>query len=383
MAGRLRVAILYGGRSAEHEVSVASARSVMAAIDRSKYEVIPIAITKAGRWLLPARTPEELPAPRGALPGTGEEGRGVALLREPEGPALVLVEDEGDSPRAPGERGRAGGVDVVFPVLHGPYGEDGTVQGMLELAAVPYVGAGVLASALGMDKDVQKQLFRARGLRVAPHIHVHLDDWRRSPDAVTALAEEEIGFPCFTKPSNLGSSIGIAKCRGVEDLRAGLDLALSYDRKALVERCIAGRELECAVLGNDEPEASVVGEIVPAREFYDYEAKYLEEGSRLLIPAPVADAVAEEARRLSIEAFRAIDCAGMARVDFFYDEAAGELFVNEINTIPGFTPISMYPKLWEASGVPYAKLIDRLIELALERHGAGGKDAPKDEGAGR
>ena len=355
---KIRLAILYGGRSDEHEVSVVSARSMMAAIDRTKYDVVPIAITKVGRWLLPAKTPEQLEAFPGTLPATGEEGTGVALTREGDDTALRPV-DGGEA---------LGSVDVVFPVLHGPYGEDGTVQGMLELAGVPYVGAGVLASALGMDKEMQKQLFSSRGLRIVPYIHVHVEDWQRNPDSILELAEGEIGFPCFTKPSNLGSSVGISKCRTVDELRAGLEEALSYDRKALVERAISARELECAVLGNDEPEASIVGEVVPHHEFYDFRAKYLEEGSELRIPAPVADTVSEEIQRMAIEAFRAIDCAGMARVDFFYEEATGTIYLNEINTIPGFTPISMYPKLWEASGVPYAKLIDRLIELALLRH---------------
>jgi D-alanine-D-alanine ligase len=348
---KIRVAILYGGRSAEHEVSVVSARSVMAAIDRSKYDVVPIAITKAGRWMLPAKAPEELTAPKGSLPGTGEEGSTVALTRE------------GDAAELQG----VGPVDVVFPVLHGPYGEDGTVQGMLELAGVPYVGAGVLASALGMDKEMQKQLFHSRGLPLVPYIHVHAEDWQRGAGSVIELATEEIGLPCFTKPASLGSSIGVSKCRTAEELRAGLDLALRHDRKALVEKAVNGRELECAVLGNDDPEASIVGEIVPANDFYDFDAKYIQEGSELKIPAPVPETVSEEVRRLAVEAFRAIDCAGMARVDFFYVESTGAVFLNEINTIPGFTPISMYPKLWDATGIPYAKLIDRLIELALER----------------
>jgi D-alanine-D-alanine ligase len=354
---KIRVAILYGGRSAEHEVSVVSARSMMAAIDRTKYEVVPIAITKQGRWLLPARTPDQLEAAAGTLPGTGDEGRDVTLVRE--GGEAALRPLEGGS--------GLGAVDVVFPVLHGPYGEDGTVQGLLELAGVPYVGAGVLASALGMDKEMQKQLFNSRGLHVVPYIHVHVEDWRRSPDRIVELAEEEIGFPCFTKPANLGSSLGISKCRTIEELRAGLETALSFDRKALVERAITARELECGVLGNDEPEVSIVGEVVPHREFYDFEAKYIEEGSELRIPAPIPEETSEEVRRMAVEAFRAIDCAGMARVDFFYEVGTGTLYLNEVNTIPGFTPISMYPKLWEASGVPYAKLLDRLIELALER----------------
>ena len=355
---KIRVAVLYGGRSAEHEVSVVSARGVMAALDRSKYEVVPIAITKSGRWMLPEKTPDQLEAPQGSLPGTGEAGMGVALARDSDGAELKPLEG-GKSP---------GPVDVVFPVLHGPYGEDGTVQGMLELAGVPYVGAGVLASGLGMDKEMQKQLFVSRGLPVVPNMHVHAEDWARGADSLLEMAEEEIGFPCFAKPARLGSSIGVSKCRSVEELRAGLDLALTHDRKALVEKAINGRELECAVLGNHEPEASVVGEVVPAREFYDFEAKYILEGSELKIPAPIPDDVSEEIRRLAIEAFRAIDCAGMARVDFFYEDGTGMVYCNEINTIPGFTPISMYPKLWEASGIPYSKLIDRLIELALEDH---------------
>ena len=356
---KIRLAILYGGRSAEHEVSVVSARSMMAVIDRSKYDVVPIAITKAGRWMLPAHTPDQLESPAGSLPGTGEEGTGITLAREGGAASLRPIDGAGEALRP---------VDVVFPVLHGPYGEDGTVQGMLELAGVPYVGAGVLASALGMDKEMHKQLFASRGLPVVPYIHVHVEDWRRSPDMVCDFADGEIGFPCFTKPSSLGSSIGISRCRTVDELREGLEVALDYDRKALIEKAINARELECAVLGNDEPEASIVGEVVPMHDFYDFAAKYLEQGSELRIPAPVPENVSEDVRRLAVEAFRAIDCAGMARVDFFWDESSGALYVNEINTIPGFTPISMYPKLWEASGLPYAKLIDRLIELAIERH---------------
>jgi D-alanine-D-alanine ligase len=353
---KIRVGVLYGGRSAEHEVSVVSARGVMEALDRSKYEVVPIAITKGGRWMLPEKTPAELEAPKGSLPGTGEAGTGVALTRE--GGEAELKPLEGS--------GGLGTIDVVFPVLHGPYGEDGTVQGMLELAGVPYVGAGVLASALGMDKEMQKQLFVSRGLPVVTNMHVHAEDWARGAESLLEMAEDGIGFPCFTKPARMGSSIGVSKCGTVEELRAGLELALTHDRKALVEKAIIGRELECAVLGNNEPEASIVGEIVPAHDFYDFEAKYIDSGSELKIPAPIPDDIAEEIRRLAIEAFRAIDCAGMARVDFFYDEGRGAIFLNEINTIPGFTPISMYPKLWEASGIPYSKLIDRLIELALE-----------------
>jgi D-alanine-D-alanine ligase len=238
---------------------------------------------------------------------------------------------------------------------------------MLELAGVAYVGAGVLASALGMDKEMQKQLFMSRGLPVVPYVHFHAEDWQRSSESVLELAADEVGLPCFTKPARLGSSIGVSRCATPDRLREGIALALEHDDKILVEKAIDGRELECAVLGNDEPEASIVGEIVAHHDFYDFEAKYIEEGSELLIPAPIPDRVSEEIRRLAVEAFRAIDCAGMARVDFFYEEARGAIYVNEINTIPGFTPISMYPKLWEATGIPYAKLIDRLIELAIEK----------------
>jgi D-alanine-D-alanine ligase len=344
---KVRLAILYGGSSAEHEVSVVSARCVIEALDRDKYEVVPIAITKRGQWMLPERGPLELTAPKGALPAVAEEGIAVAL--RPEGGLTS-----------------GGPVDVVFGVLHGPGGEDGTVQGMLELAGIPYVGAGVLASALGMDKEMQKRLFAARGLPIAPWIHVHLGDWLRNPEGLLEMTLSEIELPCFTKPARLGSSVGIMKCKMPADLKAGIEEAFRYDDKILVEQAVAGRELECGVLGNDEAEASVVGEIIPAHEFYDYEAKYLIEGSETVVPARIPAGVAEDVRRMALEAFVAIECRGMARVDFFYAEEDGALFINEINTIPGFTPISMYPKLWEASGVPYAKLIDRLIELALE-----------------
>jgi D-alanine-D-alanine ligase len=346
---KIRLAIIYGGRSAEHEVSVVSARSMMAAIDPDRYEVVPVAITKAGRWLLPSVGPAELESTPGRLPAANDEGTPLAL--EPGNSVL--------------QRG-AGRIDVVFPLLHGPMGEDGTVQGMLDLAGIPYVGSGVLASAVGMDKEMQKRIFASHGLPLAPWRHVHARDWERDADAIVASLIEHIGVPCFTKPANLGSSVGVNKCTDADEVREGITEALLYDAKAIVERAIAGRELECAVLGNDDPEASVVGEIVPHHDFYDYAAKYLEEGSDLIVPAAIPEAVSDRIRGLAVAAFQAIDADGMSRVDFFYD-SAGDVFVNEINTIPGFTPISMYPRLWEASGVPYAKLIDRLIELALER----------------
>lgn len=356
---KLRVAILYGGVSAEHEVSVVSARCVLEAIDRTRYDVVAIGITKEGRWLLPRRSPEQLPAPRGVLPAVApSDGDAVVLHRVRGVPVVDPVE---------GSAATAGAIDVVFPVLHGPGGEDGTVQGLLETLGVPYVGAGVAASAVGMDKALQKPVFAAAGIPVVEWAAVRALDFAADPRTEAERAVARTGFPCFTKPAALGSSVGVAKCRTIEEVVAGVEAALGHGRAALVERAVGGRELECAVLGNDEPEASVVGEIVtaPGHEFYDYEAKYLEEGSRAIIPADVPPAVAESVRRYAIAAFRAIGCAGLARVDFFLE--GDRVICNEINTIPGFTPISMYPKLWEASGIPYPKLIDRLVELALER----------------
>lgn len=357
-AGRRRVAVLFGGRSAEHEVSVASARSVVAALDPGRYEVLAVGIDKEGRWHLLPSVPS--PRPGGGLPSVGAEGPLVSLTVEAGEPALVSE----DGSRHP--------VDVVFPVLHGPYGEDGTVQGMLELAGVPYVGSGVLASAVGMDKAVQKVLFRAAGLPVVPHVVVHEREWEEDREAVEARAGE-LGLPVFVKPATLGSSVGVTKVKKRDQLAPAVEEALSYGRKALVERAVEGaREVECGVLGNDDPVASVVGEVIPAAEFYDYRSKYLDEGTRLEVPARLPAHVAEEVQRLAVGAFRAIDAAGMARVDFFLREP-DELFVNEINTIPGFTEVSMYPRMWQASGLSYPELVDRLVDLALERHEREGK----------
>ena len=348
---KLRIAVLYGGTSAEHEVSVVSARSVLAAIDRDKYDVLPIAISKSGEWLLPDRAPQELKAAEGSLP---EAGGGQAVVLRERGELLASRARQEDP------------IDLVFILLHGPGGEDGTVQGLLETLGVPYVGAGVAASALGMDKSLQKPVFASAGIPVTPWISITQADFDRDPQAAVRRARDVIGFPAFTKPANLGSSVGVSKCKTPMELQRGIEAAFEHDRAILVEQAIEGRELECAVLGNDEPEASIVGEVVPAHEFYDYEAKYLIEGSKIVIPASIPEAISEQIRRYAVEAFQAIGCAGMARVDFFLREE--EIFLNEINTIPGFTPISMYPKLWEATGIPYAKLIDQLIELALERH---------------
>ncbi|MDP8955968.1 MAG: D-alanine--D-alanine ligase [Actinomycetota bacterium] len=347
-----RVAIIFGGRSAEHEVSVASARAVMEALDSKRYDVLAIGIDKDGRWRHVPQLPERTSVD--ALPAV-TEGEQVVLSPERGDPALVA--DDGTRRE----------VDVVFPLLHGPYGEDGTIQGMLELAGVPYVGAGVLASAVGMDKAVQKVLFRAVGLPVVGYEVVHEREWQDDREAVEARAAA-LGIPVFVKPATLGSSVGITKVKEVAGLAPAIEDALSYARKALVEQGMEGaREIECAVLGNDDPVASLPGEIVPGAEFYDYRAKYLDEGTRLVVPAELDRAVVDEVQRMAVAAFRAIDAAGMARVDFFFREP-NELLVNEINTIPGFTSVSMYPRMWEASGVSYGELLDRLVELALERH---------------
>jgi D-alanine-D-alanine ligase len=350
---RPRVVVVFGGRSAEHEVSVVSARSLVAALDPQRCEVLLVGIDKDGRWHmlpeLPGRTSGELPAV------TTESGHLVALSRDPGD--SVLVADDGSRKE----------IDVVFPLLHGPYGEDGTIQGMLELAGIPYVGAGVLGSALGMDKAVQKVLFEKVGLPVVPHEVVHEREWEEDSESVEARAQG-LGLPVFVKPATLGSSVGITKVKRLDDLAAAIEEALSYARKALVEKSMEGfREIECAVLGNDDPVASVPGEIIPGAEFYDYRAKYIDEGTELRVPTDLDPAVTEEIQRMAVAAFQAIDAAGMARVDFFYREP-DDIVVNEINTIPGFTHVSMYPKMWEASGLPYPELVDRLIELAIERH---------------
>ena len=368
---RLRVAVLYGGRSGEHEVSLASAAAVLANLDRKKYEPIAVRLEKDGRWMLADRPPSAASAAEvieqsrheGAR---GRGGREVFLPPRPGADTLLVLN------RAGGDDGSvtlAGlGVDVVFPVLHGPYGEDGTIQGLLELASVAYVGCGVLASAVGMDKLVMKTVFRAHGLRVPDWVAVDRADWRARPAAVTGEIEAALGYPLFVKPANLGSSLGISKATDARTLSTAIAHAAGFDRRIVVERAVPNaREIECAVLGNAAPDASVPGEIVPSREFYDYEAKYIDGGSRLEIPAVLDDAVARDVQHQAIRAFRAIDGAGLARVDFLLDRVTGDLFLNEINTMPGFTTISMYSKLWGASGVAYPALIDRLITLAIER----------------
>jgi D-alanine-D-alanine ligase len=352
---RIRVGLLFGGRSGEHDISIISATSVAKALEPSKYEVVPIFITRAGAWRIGKAGDADLSA-------VLKHGLAVTPSVNPSGPKFILL----DKP-APRSKLKVD-VDVIFPVLHGTFGEDGTVQGLFELAGIPCVGAGVLGSSAGMDKDVMKRLFRDAGLPVVPWVLVLRSEWKREPMRVRRLIEKEIGYPLFVKPSNLGSSVGISKVSRARKLAAALDLAAQYDRKILAEKAVNAREIECAVLGNDRPEASVPGEVVPINEFYDYEAKYLKEGSKLVIPAKLSPQQTQRTRELAVRAFQAVDGAGMARVDFLLDRTTGKLFVNEINTIPGFTSISMYPKLWEASGLPYPQLLDRLIELAFERH---------------
>lgn len=355
---KTRVAILAGGKSGEHEVSIQSARSVIAALDPAKYDIMVVAVTKEGRWITGGDAVQLLAAhDQQMLPDALRE-QGDARLAPNSGRELV----PGMGPRAFPQ------VDVVFPVLHGTYGEDGTVQGVLELADLPYVGAGVLGSALGLDKVTQKQLLQANGLPVVPYTVVLRSDWQARRAAAMDDLLAEMSLPLFVKPSNGGSSVGCSKAHTRAELAAGLDLAARFDRKLLVEVAVDAREIECSVLGNDAPEASVLGEVVPGNEFYDYRAKYVDDNSTLCIPADLPEALAQRMRQMAVAAFLAIDCAGMARVDFFVERKSGQVYVNELNTIPGFTCISMYPKLWEASGLPYTQLLDRLIELAIERH---------------
>src|SRR6202142_502140 len=393
MKKKLRVGVLFGGRSGEHEVSLLSAASVLKAIDRGRYEVVPIGITKQGRWLISGDA-ERLLA--GDFPDTGTLRAG-----DPQNtaPAALLAKGQGVIvPPMPAAGGGAGGslvpfereassiapahdvlqLDVVFPVLHGTFGEDGTMQGLFELAGLAYVGSGVLGSATGMDKEVMKRLFLAAGLPITKHVTFLRREWEKSPKKIVARLEAELKYPLFVKPANLGSSVGINKAHDRKELGPAIEVAAGFDRKIVVEQAVGGlgnrakmgkaRELEVAVLGNDEPIASVVGEIVPGKEFYDYEAKYLSEGSVPIIPAKLTKKQSQQVQAMALDAFRPCDCAVLARVDFLLQTGhSARLYLNEINTMPGFTSISMYPKLWEASGVKYRDLISRLIELALDR----------------
>jgi len=383
---KIRVGILFGGRSGEHEVSLLSAASVLNAIDKTKYDVIPIGITKDGRWLTAEHAERLL---KGKAPGTPTHLRagdpeatpGAAVLAAGESVVVPPEPSRRDAGLAPFQTDaslrraadRAINVDVIFPVLHGTFGEDGTIQGLLELADIAYVGAGVLGSSAGMDKDIMKSLFRSAGLPIVKHVTVLRNQFERTPKKVEAFVESKLKYPMFVKPANLGSSVGISKAHDRKELGPAIIEAAKFDRKIVIEEGVGGkkhkaREIECAVLGNDDPKASVAGEIVPCKEFYDYDAKYLAEGSDLVIPAKITKAEMKTAQRLAIAAFQAVDCTGLARVDFLMDPKSRKLYVNEINTMPGFTAISMYPKLWGATGVPYPELIDRLIQLGIERH---------------
>jgi D-alanine-D-alanine ligase len=377
MAKKLRVGILFGGRSGEHEVSLLSAASVLGAIDRDKFDVTPIGITKEGRWLAAADARGLLngdagPAGRRLRAGDPEATLGARLLSEGI-PTLMAPE-----PGSQGQTGKA--IDVVFPVLHGTFGEDGTIQGLFELAGIAYVGSGVLGSAAGMDKDVMKRLFAEAGLPIVKDVTLLRADWEKTPRKVISLVEKALKYPVFVKPANLGSSVGISKVHDRSELGPALTLAAKYDRKLIVEQGVGGktrrgggaaraREFEVAVLGNDDPKASVVGEIIPGKEFYDYEAKYLSEGSVPVIPAKISRSKSRRIREMAVTAFKACDLSGLARVDFLMEpEGKKRIYLNEVNTMPGFTQISMYPKLWEATGLSYKDLITQLIELALERH---------------
>ncbi len=355
---KIRVGLVFGGRSGEHEVSLASARSVMANLDSNIYEVIPIGITKSGTWLLGDEPTHAL------VQGTQtaeEHTTAVTLTGDPTMRRLIPL--QGNEPL----QGN-GALDVIFPVLHGTYGEDGTLQGLLEMANVPYVGCGVLGAALGMDKEKMKMVFSAVGLPNVEYFVCRRNEWERSPETVMNVVEQSLGYPCFVKPVNLGSSVGINKAHDRSELEHAIEVAATYDRKIIIERGINCRELECAVLGNDEPIVSVVGEVIASGEFYDYNAKYIDGKSQVIIPADLSQAITEEIRRQAIKAFLALDLSGLARVDFFLERETNKVYINEVNTLPGFTEISMYPKLWAASGLPYAQLLDRLIELAIERH---------------
>jgi D-alanine-D-alanine ligase len=409
---KLRVGILFGGRSGEHEVSLLSAASILEAIDKSKYDVVPVGITRQGKWVVaghaenllkgnakqlassarpdPAGSPGPQSSSHHLRAGDPEATAGAALLAKGEAVIVPPVPSSGDMhelvPFETDAGDRSGpsaiastpsheliDVDVIFPVLHGTFGEDGTIQGLLELADIPYVGAGVLGSAAGMDKDVMKRLFIADGLPIVKHVTILREDWRKDAKKARKQIEKSLKYPVFVKPANLGSSVGITKAHGRDELGPSIDHAAEFDRKIVIEEAVGGkkgraREIECSVLGNDKPEASVPGEIVPSDEFYTYEAKYVSEGSQLVIPAKLNRKQTKQVREMAVRSFQAVDGAGLARVDFLLDPKSQKIYVNEINTMPGFTAISMYPKLWAATGLSYPKLIDRLIQLGLERH---------------
>ncbi|HEU5377120.1 MAG TPA: D-alanine--D-alanine ligase family protein [Ktedonobacteraceae bacterium] len=360
---KIRVGLVFGGRSGEHEVSLASANAVQSNLDPEKYEIVPIGITKTGSWLLGTEPRQLIAAEHQSaveLAAT-EQTTTVTLTGDPSVRRLIPVHSGSDL-------GNQGALDVIFPVLHGTYGEDGSLQGLLDMANVPYIGCGVLGAALGMDKEKMKMIFASVGLPNVDYLVFRRHEWERSPATILDTLEQRLSYPIFVKPVNLGSSVGINKAHDRQELEHAINVAAEYDRKIIAEQGIDCREFECAVLGNDEPLASVVGEIISSNEFYDYRAKYIDGKSQPVIPADIPQETAEEIRRQAVTAFTALDLNGLARVDFFMEKGTGKVFINEVNTMPGFTEISMYPKLWEASGLTYAQLLDRLIELAIERH---------------
>ena len=364
MAKKLRIGVIFGGRSGEHEVSVRSARSVIDAIDKSKYEVVPIAITKEGNWLAPAAAAELLPAEtraRLSAQALGSSRDDVAIVGDPSRSGLMALGDDDRRER----------LDVVFPVLHGTYGEDGTLQGLLEMASIPFVGCGTLASSCGMDKVTMKALFKEAGLPICRHTWLLRSEWDDDPAKVLRRIKREIGFPCFVKPANLGSSVGVSKATAKASLVKAIDLAARYDRKIMVEEQVDGREIECGVIGNDEPRASLPGEYVIHEEnarFLDYTEKYSGTGNNeFIVPARISKSTINKIQKMAAIAYKAIDASGLSRVDFFLKQS-GELLVNEVNTLPGLTDVSGFPKMWEATGIPFTKVIDHLIELAIERH---------------
>jgi D-alanine-D-alanine ligase len=365
LAKKLRVGVIFGGRSGEHEISIRSARAIVEAIDRRKFDVVPIAITKEGKWLAPASSAQLLPeVVHNLLPSSTHSATGdIALLGDPSRKGLISLETNSHA----GEK-----LDVVFPALHGPLGEDGTLQGLLEMADVPYVGCGVLASACGMDKVTMKSLFVEAGLPICRHVWFLRSQWRSNPAKVIRNVTKDIGLPCFVKPANLGSSVGVSRATDKKSLTTAIDLAAEYDRKIIVEEELVAREIECAVLGNDEPKASLPGEYVVYEErarFLDYTEKYSNTGNvKFVVPAPLSKSMTTQIQRMAIRAFQSIDGAGLARVDFFLPRNGGGLVINELNTMPGLTEVSGYPKMWEASGVSFQQLLEILIQLAFERH---------------
>ncbi len=359
MNKKLKVGIIFGGRSGEHEVSYCSATSIIKAIDKKKYTVIPIGITKEGKWISPQETARALQS--GKIVGKSS----VVLLNDPSSKALIYLDNDQRLNTSPALEK----LDVIFPVLHGPYGEDGTIQGLLELADIPYVGAGVAASAISMDKELMKIIFKQKNLPILKWMAIKRKEWQTDKEKILTLIQNDFEYPLFVKPTNLGSSVGITKVHKKEELEKAIALASSYDRKILIEQGLEEiREIECGVLGNDEPRVSVVGEVRPAGEFYDYDSKYIDKGTQLIVPADLPDGISKKVQEIALCAFKAIDAAGMARVDFFVTKKENRIYLNEINTIPGFTSVSMYPRLWETTGISYPELIDQLIQLAVERH---------------